>query len=83
MVTKIQVIYNDDIPVVGATVLAGGIGAAALTTTDRGNVTLPELDEGWEGYVDVRVDVGGSLATATLHIIESEVNIMNLGTPPE
>lgn len=83
MATKIQVIYNDETPVEGATVLAGGIGESALTTNERGNVTLPTLDDGWEGFVDIRVEAGGDLATATLHIIEGEVNIMNLGKPPE
>ena len=78
MTTKIQVVYGET-PVEGATVLAGGIGASALTTTERGNVTLPTLDDGWEGYVDIRVDTGSAIATATMHIVEGEIHIMQLG----
>jgi hypothetical protein len=78
MATKIQVVYGET-PIVGATVLAGGIGESALTTTDRGNVTLPALAEGWEGYVDVRVDTGSTIATATMHIVEGEIHVMQLG----
>ncbi len=79
MATKIQIVYGET-PVVGATVLAGAVGGAALTTTDRGYVSL-DVAEGWEGFVDVRVDTGSTIATATIHIVEGEVHIMDLGTP--
>ena len=81
MATKIQVVYGET-PIVGATVIAGTVGGAALTTTDRGYVSL-DVAEGWEGFVDVRVNTGATIATSTMHIVEGEVHIMQLGTPPE
>ena len=82
MATKIQVVRGDT-PVEGATVIAGAIGGEALTTNDRGNCTLPTLDEGWVGFVDVKMNVGGTIATATVHITEGETHIIDLGVSPE
>lgn len=81
MATKIQVVHGET-PVEGATVIAGAIGGEALTTNERGNCTLPTLDEGWEGYIDLRI-VAGSIATATVHIVEGETHIIDLGAIEE
>lgn len=79
MATKITVMRGDE-PVAGTTLIVGEIAGEALTTNYRGNVTLPELDEGWEGFVDVSIDLG--LATTTIHIIEGETHIIDLGESP-
>ena len=82
MATKIQVVYGET-PVVGATVIAGAVAGEALTTTDRGYVAL-DVAAGWEGYVDIRVNTGSTVATSTMHIVEGQIHIMSLGaTPPE
>jgi len=80
MATKIQVLYGET-PVIGATVLVGAVGGATLITTDRGYVSF-DVAEGWEGFVDVRVNTGSTIANATMHIVEGEIHIMDLGTPP-
>ncbi len=77
MATKIQVMYGET-PIEGATVIAGAVAGEPLTTTERGYVALDVADN-WEGYIDVRVDTGSTIATATMHIVEGEIHIMQLG----
>jgi hypothetical protein len=76
MATKIEVLRGET-PVEGISVIVGGIAGEELTTNVRGLVTLPALDEGWEGYVDVLI--GSGIATATVHIVEGEVHSIDLG----
>jgi hypothetical protein len=80
MATKIEVLRGD-VPVEGMTLIVGDIAGEALTTNVRGLVTLPALDEGWEGFVDVLI--GSGTATATLHIVEGEVHSIDLGVTPD
>jgi len=77
MATKIQVVYGET-PVVGATVIAGEIVGEPLTTTERGYVAL-DIAENWQGFVDIKVDTGSTIATSTMHIVEGETHIMQLG----
>jgi len=77
MTTKIQVVYGET-PVEGATVIAGEIVGEPLTTSARGYVSL-DVDENWQGFVDVKVDTGSTIATSTMHIVEGEIHIMQLG----
>ncbi len=81
MATKIQVVYGEN-PVEGAIVIAGEIVGEPLTTSARGYVSLG-VEADWQGFVDVRVDTGTTIATSTMHIIEGEIHIMDLGTEPE
>ena len=76
MATKIQVVRGET-PVAGMALIVGDIGGEPLTTNVRGNVTLPALDDGWEGFVDVLL--GGGTATSTIHIVEGETNTIDLG----
>ena len=80
MATKIT-IMRDGVPVEGATVIIGGIVGSELTTNVRGNVSF-DLDSDWQGFVDVKINAG-SIATATVHIIEGETHVIDLGVTPE
>ena len=76
------ILLNGATEVEGAEILVGGIAGEPLITNSRGNVTFT-VDEGWEGYVDIRVEIGtGVFATATIHIVEGEDHeIQLLGQP--
>jgi uncharacterized protein YciU (UPF0263 family) len=80
MATKIT-IMRGDVPAEGVSVVVGEIVGEALITNERGNVAF-DLAADWQGFVDVRIDYG-SIATATVHIIEGETHIINIGPEPE
>ena len=80
MTTKITIMRNE-VPVEGATVVVGGIVGSEMTTNVRGNVSF-DLDADWQGFIDVKI-IAGSMATATVHIIEGETHIIDLGVTPE
>ena len=65
------ILLNGDTEVEGAEILVGGVAGEPLITNSRGNVTFT-VNEGWEGYVDVRIEIAGVFATATMHIVEGE-----------
>lgn len=76
MATKITIMRGDD-PVEGVSVVVGEIVGEILTTNERGNVSF-DLDTDWQGFVDVLI--GGTVATATIHITEGETHVLDLGT---
>lgn len=80
MATKITIIKDGDL-VEGAAVIVGGIVGEALTTNDRGNISFA-VDADWQGYVDVKITISGTIATSTVHIIEGDTHIIDLGESP-